>query len=472
MASCCGAKSCACTVTAGPGITVDGNGSPTNPYIVSAGAAGQTALQATDTPTVDTTVSGTGTAADPFQVSAAVRLDPTPPGGGTNLVQAGPDGLFLECEQVRGCITAGDGITYDPATGEIAADISGDTGNTLTVGTDGGLMVPASTPGATTVVTAGDTPTVDNTVTGTGTAADPYVVSSAVRLDATPPGGGTNLVQAGPDGLFLECEQVRGCITAGDGITYDPATGEVAARVSTDAGNAATIGADGGIFAPAGGTSTPTVVEAGDGVTVTGTGTAADPYEVSALPLETGCGLTGAGSAADPVAAVVAAWPYAACDVDSYAGSVYCDSTGALRSEPRPVATYQQQQLDQVYPATLVPTGGGDTPVEDRPMTVVNPDPCREAFVIFEVEVNVEFTLPPNSAALYAIGGDDMWRTENKATQQVNDVHVQTTKVYNRIIPPGGTLVEPLVIGMGGNYNNNSTYHRIQSLHRAFIFNM
>ncbi|NED84866.1 hypothetical protein G3I76_32815, partial [Streptomyces sp. SID11233] len=68
-------------------------------------------------------------------------------GGGDNLLQEGPDGLFMECEQVRGCLTAGPGITYDEATGEIAAD---------------------GAAGAPTALEAGDTATVDTTVSGTG----------------------------------------------------------------------------------------------------------------------------------------------------------------------------------------------------------------------------------------------------------------------------------------------------------------
>ena len=36
------------------------------------------------------------------------------------------------------------------------------------------------------------------TLAGTGTAVDPYVISSDVRLDPTPPDGGTNLIRLGP----------------------------------------------------------------------------------------------------------------------------------------------------------------------------------------------------------------------------------------------------------------------------------
>ncbi|MFF0401741.1 hypothetical protein ACFYSJ_39465 [Streptomyces sp. NPDC005248] len=78
----------------------------------------------TDSTTLDLTVSGTGTAADPYDITGTVILDPAPPGGGDNLLQAGPDGLFLECEQVRGCLGAGDGAAYDPADGEISARLA------------------------------------------------------------------------------------------------------------------------------------------------------------------------------------------------------------------------------------------------------------------------------------------------------------------------------------------------------------
>ncbi|GAA2621351.1 hypothetical protein [Streptomyces vastus] len=123
MANCCGAARCTCRVTAGPGITVEGNGSAGAPYVIS-GGGGTTALQAADTPTVDATVTGTGAAGDPYEVSAAVILDPAPPGGGTNLLEAGPDGLYVECADVRTCFSAGDGATYDQTTGEISARLS------------------------------------------------------------------------------------------------------------------------------------------------------------------------------------------------------------------------------------------------------------------------------------------------------------------------------------------------------------
>jgi hypothetical protein len=542
-------------VTAGPGVTVDGNGSTSTPYVISSSsAATPTPLEVTDTPTVDLSLSGTGVAGDPYEVSAAVVLDPTPPGGGTNLVHAGADGLYVECADVRGCLSGGDGIDYDPATGEIAAQISADAGNAMTLGGDGGLYAPAASAADPTVVEGTDTPTVDVTVSGTGAAGDPYEVSAAVVLDPTPPGGGTNLIHAGADGLYAECADVRGCLSAGDGIAYDPGTGEIAAEPTVvEAGTNVTVSGTGTtadpyvVNATGGGSSTPTEVEGTDtptvDVTVSGTGAAGDPYQVSAAVVldptppgggtnlvhagadglfvecadvrgclsggdgidydpatgeiaaqisadagnamalggdgglyapapaapETACGLTGDGSAADPLAAAVGTWAYG-CDVDTYAGQVYCDTTGQLRSEPPSQATYTQDSLNQSYTPTAVPTGF-DNVIETRTLSITNPDPCRPAFVVCEVEVDVDFDLVPGAAAAAGITTDEMQYFHNTGSATQQDVHCQVTKVYNRTIAPGATLVEPLAITMGRGAGG-ATYNRIQSFMRAFVFNL
>jgi hypothetical protein len=550
MANCCGSRGCKCTVTAGPGVTVAGNGSPSAPYVISAGAATPTVLQAQDTPTVDATVSGTGSAGDPYVVSAAVILDPAPPGGGSNLAHAGPDGLYVECADVRQCISAGDGAEYNPATGVVSARLSTDADNATTFGTDGGIYTPPAAAADPTAVQAADTPTVDVTVSGTGSAGDPYEVSAAVILDPAPPGGGSNLAHAGPDGLYVECSDVRSCLTAGDGIAYDPGTGEIAARPSTDAGNALAFGTDGGLYAPTSGGGTPsvveggntptatttvtgtgaaadpyvvttdvvldptppqgganligqgaeglfiecadvrsclsagdgitydpangeiaaqpTVVQAGTGTTVTGTGTTADPYEVSATPPETACGLTGDGSAGAPLAAAVAAWPYA-CDVDTAAGGVYCDSTGQLRAEPRGQIAFQQNQQTLDFANVTVPTPE-DTEVATHSIDIVNPDACRPAFVLLEAEADADFNLPAGAGAALGMSTDEMSYLRNSGTTTILDTHIQGTKVINAgTIPPGGTLTYTLPITMGRG-SGGATYNRVQSFVRAFVF--
>ncbi|MER6984484.1 hypothetical protein ABT317_47950, partial [Streptomyces carpinensis] len=419
---------------------------------ISAAPAALTAVEAQDTPTVDTTVSGSGTAADPYEVSATVILDPTPPGGGSNLVHAGADGLFVECADVRTCLTAGDGIAYDPVTGEIEARPSTDDGNTVTFGSDGGLYSAGGGGSAPTVVQAGDTPTVDTTVSGSGSAGDPYVVSAAVVLDPTPPQGGSNLVLAGPEGLFLECADVRGCLSAGDGIAYDEATGEISARPSTDAGNAVTFGADGGLYAPAGGGGGPATVV-------------------------TACGLTGDGSAGAPLAASVAAWDFP-CDIDANGGSVYCDSTGRLRTLPRGQVTTVGTNPTTAFPDVRVPTGTTLAVVHTENQTVTNPSACLPAYVIYEAEIDADVDLPaPTSganggAAAIGFSTDEIEYVENSGTQLVNDTHFQLSRTYwGGVLPPGGTATQTVAVTMGRGAGG-ATYDRIQVTMRAFLINI
>lgn len=329
MARCgCGGGQCACSVIAGPGVTVDGSGSVANPYIIS---------------------------------------------------------TEVTCDQVRPCFTAGDGASYDPATGVIGARPSTDAGNELEYGSDGGLLVPSSE---------------------------------------------------------VTCEDVRPCISAGPGVSYDPETGVIEADLSEDAGNNLVIGGDGGLYVPAG-----------------------------SATVATGCGLTGDGSAADPVTAVTGTWEYEGCDVDTAGGQVYCDSTGALRTDPRSTALYVQDQVNQQLADTEVPPDLPAILVETRTLDIVNPDPCREAFVICEVEADVDFVLPPGSGAAYGMATDEMHYVANTGTTTVEDSHVQTTKVYHRTIPPGETLVEPLDIILGRG-TGGATYNRVQTFMRAFVFNL
>ncbi|WP_309317387.1 hypothetical protein [Streptomyces salinarius] len=439
MANCCGAARCTCRVTAGPGITVEGNGSAGAPYVIS-GETGLTAVEAADTPTVDTTVAGTGVTGDPYVVSAAVILDPAPPAGGTNLIQTGPDGLYLECAQVRTCLVAGTGITYDETTGTISAEA---------------VAEPLVTE---------DSPCI--ALTGDGTAGAP--LTAAPVIDPAP----GNALACGPDGLLVtpgavSCDDVRPCLSAGDGIAYDPDTGIIAARPSTDPDNLVGFGTDGGLYAAAP-AAEPTVVEAGTGTTVTGTGTAADPYTVSATPPETGCGLTGDGSTGSPLSAAVAAWPYP-CDVDDAGGGVYCDSAGQLRSEPRGQIAFQQNQQTLDFADETVPSPQ-DTEVATHSIDIVNPDACREAFVLLEAETDADFNLPAGAGAALGMSTDEMSYLRNSGSTAILDTHVQGTKVINAgTIPPGGTLTYTLPITMGRG-SGGATYNRVQSFVRAFVF--
>jgi len=290
-----------------------------------------------------------------------------------------------------------------------------------------------------------------------------------------------------------DCEIIQDCIGAavGPGLEYDDAANQIKVKISTAAGNAAAIGVDGGIYAAGGGGSGGlTFVSTQDTpcIDLSGQGTSGAPLSAApildpnagqllsctATGLRAGltvglCGLTGNGSAASPLAAKVQAWPYS-CPADANAGGVYCDSTGTLRSEPRGRITYTQDTLSQTFSATAVPSAT-DTVVVTRNILLNNPDPCRDASVIIEIEVDVDFNLPANSGAAYGMGTDEMVYLINRGGSAANDGHIQTTKVYNRDIPAGGSLNEPLNITMGRG-SGGATYNRIQHFMRAWIINL
>ncbi|GGZ23181.1 hypothetical protein GCM10010387_15360 [Streptomyces inusitatus] len=304
------------------------------------------------------------------------------------------------------------------------------------------------------------------TVSGSGTPANPFVIS-ATALDcavvrpcisagqgatynsgtgvvaARPSTDAGNTIQFGGDGglyAATHCPTVRQCLSEGDGIDYNPATGVISARPSTDAGNNLAIGGDGGLFVPTG-----------------------------AATVTTGCGLTGNGAVATPVRAQVGTWAYP-CDLDDHAGQTYCDSAGVLRGEPRGQATFDQSVIEQSYPSLAVPAGT-DVLIETRPFDITNPDPCRDAFVVFECELDVDFTLPAGAGAAASMFTDDIIYMENTGSSTQDAVHVQVCKVFLRTVPAGGVLASPIEVRMGRG-SGGAAYTRIQTATRAFIFNL
>jgi hypothetical protein len=334
MSDCCGSRRCTCTLIAGPGVEIDGSGSTGNPYVISA------------------------------------------PGGGG---------------------------------------------------------------GTPTVIQAGDTATVDTTVTGTGTAADPVIISGTVRLDATPPSGGSNLLESGPDGLYVECADVRGCFSAGDGAAYDPATGEISARPSADAGNTTVFGSDGGIY-------TPSPVTA----------------------VATDCGLTGDGSAGDPLTANTGTWPYP-CDIDTNSTGVYCDpASGELRADPPFWADFEGNQLNTTLTTPLA-VPAADTVIDTISIDVTNPDPCRPALGLLFREVDLSFVLPPNSGGEAGVDGDDLYYVANTGSSTVVNAHSQNNKLTVFTLAPGETRTITMNVEAGRG-TGGATITRIQKSIRAWTW--
>lgn len=210
-------------------------------------------------------------------------------------------------------------------------------------------------------------------------------------------------------------------------------------------------------------TATPVLnAAAGNLITCTPTGLRA------ALTLAT-CGLTGNGSAAAPLAANVGTWAYP-CAVDTFAGNVYCDSTGKLRSEPRATFNAQQNSANTTVAATAVPAAI-DTTVDTRTLVVTNPDTCRTAYVLCYQELDVDLVLPANAGGAYGFGTDEMVFHSNRGGTTETDFHVQVAKMGQFVGPlaPGASQNLVLTVAMGRGAGG-AQYNRIQHFNRAFLF--
>lgn len=240
-------------------------------------------------------------------------------------------------------------------------------------------------------IVGGTTPTTVTTVDGDGGSTSPALVSTEVRISQAPPGGGDNLLAVGDDGLYVECAGVRGCLTGGEGIIYDPETGEIAAVGGT------------GENVPVVGGATDTAL-----TTVTGGSSAADPYTVTADvqvadapdnrisvqpggglyvppadPPEIGCGLTGAGTVAEPVAVAAAGgerewsadWACSAAEQST----LRCDpSTGEVWAPPE-----HYSAADTIYVDHFV--GGWEDPIGPT-----------GGWVIVDPGADAQFNIPAN----------------------------------------------------------------------------
>lgn len=263
------------------------------------------------------------------------------------------------------------------------------------------------------------------------------------------------------------------------------------------------------------------MVQAGDGTTVTGTGSTLNPYVVSAVTdcaevraclsagpgvnfdestgvisadvsstpgnnlvidddglfvptgaatVTTGCGITGDGSASAPVTANTGNWPYP-CAVETFGGVVACDADGVLRSEPRGKVSFRSFGENRTYNNRTVPST--EATVATFTTTFTNPDTCRPALVLTEREVDVSFNLPAGAAAAYGQDTDEMYYLKNTGSSSMTSVHTQTTKLLQQSasLAAGATLTVNFTVtldrGAGG-----ATYNRIQVAIRALMISL
>lgn len=338
MARCGCSKACTCLVTAGAHVTVTGNGSSGNPYVVSAEAA---AVTVADTGSIDASISGTGTVADPYIISGVVipsadannctvisptdggvftpcptptvvLADPATPSitvtegptgtftisdadaaGTAVVVQPGPDtatfhptvvespvGTFTVDGDVIVSPDAGNTLVahanglFVPASTDVDDPVSTDAGNIITHGSDGQAFldcaavvacIPADVDPLT-LVTVADTPSLDLSISGTGAAGDPYIISGVATGGAATvvTGDGTTATVTGsgtvgdpyvvhsipetdvdPTVAVTDTGTVDMTVSAGPNYVLSSAV-----KFSADAGNQATTGSDGGVFVP------------------------------------------------------------------------------------------------------------------------------------------------------------------------------------------------------------------------------
>lgn len=263
----------------------------------------------------------------------------------------------------------------------------------------------------------------------------------AAGSNVTIGGSGSN---ANPFTISAEtnCQEVRGCLSGGDGIDYDPATGVIGADISTQAGNNLAVGPDGGLWVPTAGST-----------------------------VATGCGLSGDGSGSAPLEVSTGTWPYP-CDIDTYGGVVACDSNGVLRSEPRGKISFTSYFENRDYNDPPVPAAQ-NTVIDSFTVNVTNPDTCRPALVLTEREVDVYLVLPAGAGAGTGHGSDEMFYMRNTGSGSIVGAHAQATKVISEggMLGPGATM--PVTLNAtAGRGSGGAYYYAINFIIRALIISL
>lgn len=447
-------------------MTVTGIGTAANPYTISSDGG---ALQVTDSPTVDLTLLGSGTQADPHILSAAVSIS----GVAGNVLTAQADGLAVTCESIQDCVGAafGAGLTYDDAGNGFTAHVSTVAGNAVTIAGDGGLYAPTGT-----AVTVADTPTVDLTLAGG------QITAAAI---INPVAG--NILTGGAGGLLVSCESVQDCVGAafGSGLTYNDAGNLFTAHVSTDAGNSVSLGGDGGLFVPPGGAATISTADT-NCIDLSGNGAGATPLTAApiinaaagnlltctatglraALTVGT-CGLEGTGAPASPLAANVDTWAWPCAD--TFGTGVYCRaSDGELIADPPTLTFHDQAFTNSTFANLTVPAAL--TNIANASVNITNPSTCRTAMMIFELEADIDFTLPAGGSAVSALNGDAITKIQNTGGSTMTQVHVQGSKtVPGADTAPGGVAVGSCD-GAISNGTGGATYSRAQITVRGWAW--
>lgn len=178
--------------------------------------------------------------------------------------------------------------------------------------------------------------------------------------------------------------------------------------------------------------------------------------------VNSGPGVLGNGSVGSPVRANVSAWPYAGA-IGTYGQGVFVDGAGLLKSPPMQVVDFVTTSADRTYADLAVNTTASPVTADTFVTPLANPDPNRSCAVIIVREVKVRFTLPASSSASISIDGVDSGRQWNMGGSSIAGAGVTMTRMFkSNDLPPGGTSSYNLVVGTL-NGTGSSTYSRIET---------
>lgn len=401
MARCgCSGSVCSCVVTGdGTTATVSGAGSAANPYVVSSLAA-TTVVEILDTPTLNLTITGDGSLANPYIISGVVAAPCLSTDAG-NVLAVGTDGCLYSpatsgpagpagpagtdgvagaagpagADGVGGVTTVTDTATVDATISgagtvaspyDISADVivSPDAGNVL-VAHANGLYAPPPGAAAATVIQGGNTNSVHDSVSGAGTVASPFIVTSNVQLD---PAAGNQLTLSAAGLLVLDTDPA---------VTVAPDAATTNFQPTVTGGPAYLVGGN-VIVDP---DPTNQLVDGINGLLV--------PAAV-AQPVTTACGLSGDGTAGNPLTVVTAA--AVACPADSTAGSaIYCDPANNQLFGPAEKFHDRQFTTASFGSGQLTSFSAADgvtrTLAGFSSITIVNPSPCLDMNVVIRFGV-------------------------------------------------------------------------------------
>jgi hypothetical protein len=208
-------------------------------------------------------------------------------------------------------------------------------------------------------------------------------------------------------------------------------------------------------------------IVAGSNVTVSGVGSAANPYTISAtLASASGCGITGNGTAVNPLRVNAGTWPYICPQTN---GSVIsCGADGVIRGDA-PYHTYTQlQNLTRTYANLQIPLA--DTTLDSADFTFQNPDPCRNMMLMVWVEGDIDVSLTPGAQAETGMFSDNRWAfgtSPNASTSQIS-MHTQWGSLRQNAASVGPGANSTITIPMNGLRGTaGSTYTRIQWVVRS-----